>query len=60
VQSADDPNAVRGALALAAKELFRREIALSVAEHNVYLEEYGSLADSVRAMELTPPPNRKL
>ena len=42
--------AIGGALAQAAEVRFRREIALSVAEHAAYLEEYGSLGDAVRAM----------
>lgn len=43
--------AIGRALAQAAEARFRREIALSVAEHAVYLEEYGSLGDAVRALD---------
>ena len=41
---------IGGALARDEEVRFRREIALSVAEHAAYLEEYGSLGDAVRAM----------
>ncbi len=45
--------AIGRALAGAAADRFRREIAESVAEHAAYLDEYGSLGDAVRAMDRT-------
>ncbi len=42
--------AIGQALARAAEAKFRAEIAVSVAEYEAYLDEYGSFADAVRVM----------
>ncbi|MDA8249265.1 MAG: type II toxin-antitoxin system CcdA family antitoxin [Rhodospirillales bacterium] len=42
--------AIQRAVAQRAAEKFREEIARSIAEHEEYLAEYGSFAESVRQM----------
>ena len=49
--SAIAEEAIGKALAQAAADRFREEIARSVAEYHRYLDTYGSFADAVRAMD---------